>query len=204
MKTTKGSIDWSEVHRRLDASRAANEQGQQAGPEFKKKILRQRAKDLARESHRTEGAEESLQVTEFMLAYEKYAVESSYVREVYPLKELAQVPCTPPFVLGIINVRGQILSVIDIRKFFELPEKGLTDLNKVIILHDEKMEFGILADLIVGVRSIPVREIQTSLPTFTGSRAEYLKGVTEEPLIILDTGKLLSDEQIIVDEEVEG
>lgn len=50
---------------------------------------------------------------------------SEYVREIYPLKEFTPIPCTPPFVLGIINVRGQILSVIDIKKFFDLPEKGL-------------------------------------------------------------------------------
>ena len=139
---------------------------------------------------------------EFLLAYEKYGIESSYVREVYPMKELTPLPCTPPFILGIINVRGQIISVIDIKKFFDLPDKGLTDLNKVIIVTDGKMEFGILADVIPGVRSVALSELQPSLPTLTGVRAEYLKGVTEERFIILDVEKILSDEKIIVHEEV--
>jgi purine-binding chemotaxis protein CheW len=125
------------------------------------------------------------------------------VREIYPLKEFTPIPCTPPFVLGIVNVRGQILSVIDIKKFFDLPEKGLADLNAVIILHSESMEFGILADVIMGVRNIVASELQTSLPTLTGIREEYLKGITKEQTAILDAEKLLSDKSIVVHELVE-
>jgi len=171
--------------------------------EEKNKILKSRAKILAVESEKKAKAEEFIQVVEFLLACEKYAVASEYVREIYPLKEFTPIPCTPPFVLGIINVRGQILSVIDIKKFFDLPEKGLTDLNKVVILHTESMEFGILADAIIGVRNIVVSELQTSLPTLTGIREEYLKGVTKERTVILDAEKLLSDKSIVVHELVE-
>ncbi|MCI0527983.1 MAG: chemotaxis protein CheW [Nitrospira sp.] len=194
---------WGEVHRRLEATRAAVEQGFELTPEEKKKILRARAKALAQEPKGKEDAEESMEIVEFLLAYENYAIESIYIREVYPLKELTPLPCTPPFVLGIINVRGQVLSVLDIKKFFDLPEKGLTDLNKVIIIHNETMEFGILADVILGVQWIPLKEIQSSLPTLTGVREEYLKGVTKERLVILDAEKLLSDKGIVVHEEVE-
>jgi purine-binding chemotaxis protein CheW len=114
------------------------------------------------------------------------------------------VPCTPPFVLGLINVRGQIMSVIDLKKFFDLPEKGLTDLNKVIIVSDDKMEFGILADNVLGVRSLPLAELQPALPTLTGVREEYLKGVTRERTVILDGKKLLGDRKIVIHEETGG
>ena len=93
--------------------------------------------------------------------------------------------------------------MIDIKKFFDLPEKGLTDLNKVIILYDDKMEVSILADVILGVRLVPKGEIQPSLPTLTGIREKYLKGVTNGRVVILDGGKLLSDKKIIIHEEVE-
>ena len=155
-------------------------------------ILKARAKALAREEKDKEALEESIELVEFLLAYERYGVETCYVREVYPLKELTPLPCTPPFVLGIINVRGRIVSVIDIKKFFDLPEKGLTDLNKVIILHDSEMEFGVLADVVLGVRSVPVKEIQPSLPTLIGVREEYLRGVTRERLGIFAWKKILS------------
>lgn len=194
---------WSVIHRRLEAVRAAVERGFTPSPEEKKKILKARAAALAREPGGGAAAEAYLEVVEFLLAHEKYAVESTYIREVCPLKEITPLPCTPPFVLGIINVRGQILSVMDIKKFFDLPQKGLTNLNKVIILHTDEMDLGILADAIVGTRSIPLKGIQPSLPTLTGIRAEYLRGVTNERLVVLDAAKILSDKRIIVHEEVE-
>ena len=89
----------------------------------KKRILKARAKALAEEPEKAEPGEQ-IEIVEFVLSSEKYGVESRYVREVCPLKEFASVPCTPPFVLGIMNVRGGILSIIDIRKFFDLPEQG--------------------------------------------------------------------------------
>ncbi len=196
------AIDWSEVHRRLEIAQAAIERGWRPASEEKKRVLKARAITLAQEPEEEAVAEEYLEIVEFFLAYEKYGIDSSYVREVYPLKELTPMPCAPPFVLGIINVRGQILSVIDIKKFFDLPEKGLTDLNKVIILHSDSTEFGILADVILGVRSVSLSELQPSLPTLTGIRQEYLKGVTKERLVILDAAKLLCDKRIIIHEEV--
>lgn len=197
----KAAIDWRELHRRLEAVQAAIERRLSPALEEKKQILKARARVLAREPEEKTVAQESMEVVEFLLASERYAVASSYVREVYPLKELTPLPGTPSFVLGIVNVRGQILSVIELKKFFDLPEKGLTDLNKVIIVRSDHMELGILADAILGVRSIPLQELQPSLPTLTGIRAEYLCGVTKERLVVLDVGKILSDKNIVVREE---
>jgi len=198
------AIDWTDIHRRLERAQAAVERKLEPTLAEKQEILRARAKMLAREPKGKEGAEQQIEVVEFLLAYEKYGIESSYVREIYPLKELTPLPCTPPFVLGLINVRGQILSVIDIKKFFDLPDKGLTDLNKVIIVHSDKMELGLLADAILGINLVPLPEIQPSLPTLTGIRAEYLRGVTKERLVILDAKSLLLDKKIIVHEEVQS
>ena len=169
--------------------------------EEKMRILRDRAVKLAREEHAVSLSEE-IEVCEFMLDREKYGIESRYIREVYPLKRFTQVPCTPSHVVGVINVRGQILSIIDIGRFFDLQRKGLSDLNKVIILHSPGMEFGILADEIIGVTRRPVDQLESSLPTLNDIRADYLKGVTRDRLIILDAAKILTDEKLIVNEEV--
>jgi purine-binding chemotaxis protein CheW len=197
------AVDWSEVHHRMATARMVIERGLTLSLEEKKQILKARAKELARAPGMDEAAQGSIEVVEFFLAYEQYGIESAYVREVYPLTEFTPLPCTPPFVLGIINVRGQILSVINLKKFFDLPDKGLTDLNKVIIVRLNDVELGLLADAILGVRSIPLDEIQPSLPTLTDRRAEYLRGVTKERLVILDVARVLSDHRIIVHEEVE-
>ena len=190
------------IRSRLEAAREATERGWQPGPEETKEILKARARALAREAEAPQETAEAIEVIEFVVAQERYAVESAYVREIYPLNELTPLPCTPRFVLGIVNVRGQILSVIDIKKFFDLPEKGLSDLSKVVILRSEAMEFGVLADSIAGTRVLPVHELQPSLPTLTGIREEYLRGVTADRTVILDAGKLLSDPKIVVHEQV--
>ncbi len=196
-------VDWDAVHRRLADARAVMDKGWTPAPAEQKKILKARAKVVAQEPP-AETAGEQIEIVEFLLAHERYGIESSRVREIHLLKELTPVPCTPAFVLGIVNIRGQILPVIDIKKFFDLPERGLTDLNKVIIIRSRDMELGILADAILGVRSIPCEEIQSSLPTLTGIREDYLTGVTKERVVILDAAKLLSDRKIIVQEEVEA
>lgn len=195
-------VDWNKVRERLESVRTAVERGWAPEPEEAKRILQARAGALAREVAEPRAAE-TLDLVAFVLAEETYGVESSFVREISALTDLTPMPCTPAFVLGIVNVRGEILSVLDIRKFFELPERGLTDLNKVIVLQSGDMSFAVLADSILGVRSVPLAEIQPSLPTLKGIREKYLRGVTHERMVVLDAGKLLADETIIVQEEAE-
>lgn len=201
-KGQRAAIDWDVIKQRLAATGEALKNEFAPSPERQREILRARARSLAVEpaADAAQGAE--IEVLEFVLAQERYALETCSIREVYPLKDLTPLPCTPKFVLGIANVRGRIMSVIDIKKFFDLPEKGLTDLNKVIILQNGAMEFGVLADQIIGARWLPLADIQPSLPTLTGVRSDYLKGVTAERLVVLDAKKLLSDRAIVVHEDV--
>lgn len=172
------------------------------GNDTEQQILKARAIALAREPEVRDAEGERIEIVEFLLADERYAIESTYIGEVYPLKDLTVLPCTPAFVLGIINLRGRILSVIDLHTFFDLPNRGLSDLNKVIVLHDGSMEFGLLADAIITARWIPRSALLPSLPTLTEIRAEYLLGVTAERLVVLDGGKILGDRRIVVHEEV--
>jgi purine-binding chemotaxis protein CheW len=165
-------------------------------------ILRTRAQALARPFEHAPRAATLLEVLEFRLAEERYAVETRYVREVCRLKDLTPLPCTPPFVLGIVNVRGRILPVLDLKRFFDLPAQGLTDLHRIILVEGNELDLGLLADATVGVRSISADSVQPSLPTLTGIRSEYLKGVTAERLVVLDVARILADPNIIVHEEV--
>lgn len=165
-------------------------------------ILHARALALARPPERHPDAGTMLQLLEFGLAQERYAIESRQVQEVCNFKDLTPLPCTPPFLLGIVNVRGRILPVLDLKKFFGLPEKGLTDLHRIIFVREGDLELGLLADIVVGVQSLPADTLQSSLPTLTGIRGDYLKGVTAERLIVIDLARILSDPKIIVNEEV--
>jgi purine-binding chemotaxis protein CheW len=164
-------------------------------------ILKERARVLAQEPETSGVGEAALDVIEFLLGREHYAFESIHVGEVYSLKELTPVPCTPPFVLGIINLRGQILSVIDLKKFFALPEQAI-ERNKVIVVRTAEMELGILVDAVLGARSILTQDVQPLLSTAGDLRETYLRGVTRERLIILDAVKLLAEPKLIVSETV--
>ncbi len=191
------TVDWADILKRIEAP--ANSGSDKVSAAEKSRILKERARRFA--SAPAEGPAEkadTLECVEFSLAHERYAFETVHVREICPLNDLTPVPLTPSFVLGVMNLRGVVLSVIDIKKFFDLPEKGITDLNKVIVLGAPEMEFGVLADSITGVRSVRTNELTTGLVTLTGIREEYLKGITPDRLIVLDAGRILSDKNIIV------
>lgn len=166
-------------------------------------ILRARKIALSREPVAERAAATSIEVIEFGLACERYAVEAAYVREVHPLEELTPLPCTPAFVRGLVNVRGRIFPVLDLKKFFDLPEAGISDLHRILLVRTADLEFGLLADTIADVRRIALDALQPCLPTLTGIRAEYLKGVTAERLVVLDMARILADRRIRVQEEVE-
>jgi purine-binding chemotaxis protein CheW len=164
--------------------------------------LKERARDMAKEAAEQKSVSEAMELITFSLVTEIYGIESIFVREVYPLRDFTPLPGVPSYILGIINVRGQILPVVDLKKFFNLPEKGLGELNKVLILDNGKMEFGILADVVHGTQSIELETIRVVPPTVTGIGEEYLKGVTTENLIILNGERLLTDKGIVVNDKV--
>src|SRR5512147_44171 len=101
-KTGSQTTDWERVHARLAATQRALEEGAASNPQTLKAVLKQRARDLAENQPETRpGAhiEGRLEVVTFLLAAEQYGIETSYVNEVYALKDLTPLPCTPAFVL---------------------------------------------------------------------------------------------------------
>jgi purine-binding chemotaxis protein CheW len=194
-------IDWSRLYQRLDDTRKALEEVITPDPERIREVLRKRAEVLGRPPVIPSDAGDRINVVEFLLAHERYGIELSFIREVAPLKDLVRLPSAPPFVLGMIHVRGEIISVIDIKKFFGLPEKGLTDLNRVLITRAGDIEVGILADAILSVRSFPAADLHPAPATLTGIRADYIKGITSSPVVVLDVKKMLSDKRVLVDKE---
>jgi purine-binding chemotaxis protein CheW len=196
-------IDWAAVHRSLKSAGEKLAKENALSAKEAKAVLKARARVLAEPAHSDDSEGERIDILEFLLSGETYAIETSFIAETFPLVDFTPLFCTPPFVMGIINVRGRIVSIVDMRKFFDLPVVGLSNLNRVIVVRDGKMEFAVLADSIVGMRSLPRRDLQASLPTLTGIREEFLTGVTADRLALLDMGKILADRRLIVHEEVE-
>ena len=199
----RGRIDWAAIHRRLESAGETLAKEHSFSAQEANIVLKARARALAERKHSEELAAERIDILEFLLSGETYAIESSFITETFPLVDFTPLFCAPSFVLGIINVRGRIVSIVDMRRFFDLPIVGLANLNRVIIVRDKKMEFGILADSIIGMRSLPLQALQPSLPTLTGIREEFLRGVTADRLVLLDMGTILADRRLVVHEEVE-
>ena len=157
---------------------------------------------MAREPEQKRETSSVTEIIEFTLAGERYGIESAFVREVYPLKDYTPLPGVPSYIFGIINMRGQILPVINLKKFFNLPEKGLGEMNKVIILSNRLMEFGIIADIVNGTQAIELEDILAIPPTVSGIGEKYLKGVTKDNIMVLEAESILNDAKIIVNEQV--
>jgi purine-binding chemotaxis protein CheW len=166
------------------------------------RVLKERAKVLQKTKQENQATGEQFDGLEFLLSGERYALDSSYVNEVSRIKNLTTLPCTPPFVLGIIYNRGQIISVIDIKKFFNLPSKGITNLNRVIVVKYNEIEVGILADEIIGNTTVSLQLLQKELPALNKIAEDYIIGLSKERLIVLDIKEILLDERIIINEEV--
>jgi purine-binding chemotaxis protein CheW len=197
------AVDWPETHARLEKLRLALQQTLSPGPAEQLKVLRSRARALARQSIDPRVGEDALELVTVVVAGEVYGVEASYVREVYPLKALAPLPGTPSFVRGIVHLRGRIVPVIDIRKFFNLPDKGLSDLNKLVVVGSEAILFAILADVILGIRRLPLSELQPSLPAVSGVRSEYLRGMSGDRLVVLAIERIIADPKLMVEQKIE-
>lgn len=164
-----------------------------------KKILKKRAEKLAHTEKSRDVTNNCIEVLNFKLTKENYAIETHYIKEIFPFKNVSHLPGAPNFVFGLINVRRKIISVIDLKVFFGLPSDDGPG-KKVIILSSPEMEFALLSDKVSNVSKIRLEEIEPPLPTLTGIRQEFLKGTLTDGTVILDGHKLLTSKQIVVDE----
>lgn len=175
---------------------------EQVDRDRKQRILHERAAILARDDSQVTQEQEGIDVTVFHLAREVYAVESRYVSEIVPLKGYTKLPCVPPFVAGIMNFRGRILSLVDLHRLFNLPGEAEVEGCKVLFLADGEMAFGVMVDTVAGVARIDLDAIQNALPTLQDGRDKYLHGVTGDRLILLDARRLINDPALVVAEEI--
>jgi len=194
MKRRGAAIDWEAARSGLERARLANDA--MPTPEQTKAILDARARRLAaRPPAQTAG--DVLSLATFALGDERYAIEMRFVREVTKLVEYAPVPGVPRYILGVTNLRGELLLVIDPRRLLGLPERGLTDLGRLIVLGEERIELGLVADAALGMLDVPTREVLAA-PDGLGGRG-YLRGVTKDAWIVMDGRGLLADDRFVID-----
>ncbi|HLY54808.1 MAG TPA: chemotaxis protein CheW [Stellaceae bacterium] len=173
-----------------------------AGRRRTEAVLRERARALARAESGAE-TEAQIQLLMFQLAWETYAFEMRLVREVYPLRDLTPVPCTPPFLLGVINLRGELCPVVELKRLLGLPEQGITNATRAVILRDGSLELGVVADVIVGVRSVAAASIGPPPDSLAGIDSSFLRGVGPDGMAVLDASRILRYPKLVIDDQVE-
>ncbi len=161
-------------------------------------VLEKRAKKMARPVV-TKNKVMPVEVLKFRLANQEYAVSMDYIREVILTGEITPVPGTPQYITGICAIRGEIISLVDLREFFKIRGKGLTDLNRVIVMSDGKITFGILADVITGLGMIPEEMLVPVRPGQTPIAKKYLLGAVED-IIVLNAAELLADPAMVIND----
>ena len=157
-------------------------------------ILKERARQLAkkRKSINNDAEEETTLVIEFLLFPEKYAIAANFVEEVITMKEITPLPGTPEYVMGVINFRGKIVPVINLKILFMLKEQGLTEMNKVLLLRKDQAVFGLLADGITGSRNIAMHQLAEPPLNLSNIGKDYITGLMPDGTIVLDAAKMLN------------
>ena len=139
-----------------------------------------------------------IQWVTFKLDNEKYGIKVMQVQEVLRMTEIAPVPGAPDYVLGIINLRGNVVTVIDTRLRFGLPEREPDDDTRIVIVEAEDNVVGILVDSVAEVADLHTSEIETAPNVGNDESSKYIQGVSsrgDELLILVDVNKLLSDDE---------
>ncbi|KAF7774081.1 purine-binding chemotaxis protein CheW [Pseudoalteromonas citrea] len=142
--------------------------------------------------------DEVLQWVTYKLEDETYGINVMQVQEVLRYTEIAPVPGAPSYVLGIINLRGNVVTVIDTRARFGLMSSEVTDNSRIVIIEAEKQVIGILVDSVAEVVYLRSSEIDSAPNIGTEESAKFIQGVSNregELLILVDLNKLLNDDE---------
>jgi purine-binding chemotaxis protein CheW len=139
-----------------------------------------------------------IQLVTFRLKDETYGINVMQVQEVLRVTEIAPVPGAPGYVLGIINLRGNVVTVIDTRTRFGLPTTEVDDSSRIVIIESEQQVVGILVDSVAEVVELRQSEIDSAPNIGNDESSRYIQGVAsrdDDLLIVVDLNKLLTDEE---------
>ncbi len=139
-----------------------------------------------------------IQWVTFCLADENYGIAVMQVQEVLRMTEITPVPGAPDYVLGIINLRGNVVTVIDTRQRFGLPAKEVDDASRIIIIESGEQVVGLLVDSVAEVVYLKESEIEISPNVGSDDSSKYIQGVHSdngELLILVDVNKFLTQEE---------
>jgi len=142
---------------------------------------------------------EETQLVSFRLGSEEYGVNIMQVQEIIKLTDITQVPKAPAFVEGIIDLRGRVLPIVDLRERFGMEQREDTDATRIVVVNIDDMTVGLIVDSVSEVLRIPNRSIEPPPPIIAGIESRFLQGigrVNKRLLILLDLQKVFSRAEV--------
>lgn len=143
-------------------------------------------------------AQVPITIIKFSLLSRIYAFETKYLAEVHLIKGITTVPGTPTFVAGVINLRGRIISAINLKTLLQMGEKGLTDQNRLIVLSLDSMYFGVICDTVLGIFPEDRALLKNPPNNLPKSYSNYIAGIFTDNTILLDAQNILTSSEIII------
>ena len=171
-------------------------------PEEVARILRARAQALARPSEAIETTSEVMDVLVFTVAEERYGIETVHILEVIPLQGLTLLPGAPPVFLGVVNSRGRILPVVDLRRLFGLAGQGVGEGSRAVVMDVAEVAFGIYADAVASIVRVGSAHLAPPPATLGAGRQRLIRGITGDMVAVVDVEAMARDPRIVVNEEV--
>ena len=139
-----------------------------------------------------------VQVACFRLGEDLYAADIMRIKEIIRLQKLANLPKSPAFVEGVLNLRGTVIPVIDLRKRFDIPAAPQGRDTRLLIVSMGRQILGLVVDEVTEVLSVPVKDIKPAPQVAKGVGAEYLVGVClvkDSLIMLLNLDRILSDRE---------
>lgn len=143
--------------------------------------------------------DDRMQLVTFSIGSEEFGVDILKVMEIIRTMEITKVPKAPPFVEGVINLRGLVIPIIDLRRRFGLEHKTLDTDTRIIVIEINGMTVGFVVDSVSEVLRIPASTVEPAPPVVAGLDSDYISGIgklEDRLLILLDLDKLLSADDL--------
>jgi purine-binding chemotaxis protein CheW len=222
-KASCSPVDWEVLHRKVLESSSRLDLTDEAPTGVLEQAWARRAAQIAREIEAEETGNQ-IEIVVVRLGKELYGLEAGFVFDIRPLENITPVPRVPDWVAGVVNLRGRIISVLDLQRYLNLPHPVLEEddykasphLRYLVVTGAADMEIALLVNDILGVESISNNQIRDSIYSMQGIPTEYVKGLVEHRIrgvpqnednpdgnipslvVILDIAALLTDRRLVI------
>lgn len=217
-KTEATLVDWEAIRRNVLESSARLAWTDDVSQEVLEQTWARRASQIAQEIEDS-GTGAKIEVAVVRLGREVYGIETDYVFDIRQLNQITRVPRVPDWVAGVVNLRGRIISVLDLQRFLGLPssekEGGSESGSRhLIVVGTAAMELALLVDEVLAIESLPTSQIQEATSALRTVQVEYMRGIVNRTeadtladvdttlILVLDLPVLLADKRLIVHEDI--